>query len=156
MGFTQQLGKKDLADAIKVILYITVLGFLATLLKQSTNQAVRFLVFEDTKNLTHKFIPVKFIADFLAGAFAGFMSVMVNNPLDVVKTNMQGLETHKFNGFLGCFAYIYKKEGIGGFYKGVVPRVARVCFDVALTFSLWSMVMRFFMWVKARNNTPKK
>ena len=119
-----------------------------TLFKQSTNQGVRFLVYNETKELTHKYIPFKFLADFLAGGFAGACSVIANNPIDVVKTNMQGLETHKFKGNLGCIKYILQKEGFMGFYKGVAPRMARVVLDVSLTFSLWQTVIRFFTWAK--------
>ena len=32
------------------------------------------------------------MCDLLSGGFAGFCSVMFNNPVDVIKTNMQGLE----------------------------------------------------------------
>lgn len=112
-------------------------------------------MFEDANKITNKYIPSKFVADFVAGGFAGFCSVMVNNPLDVVKTNMQGLEAAKFNGFFGCFAWIWKKEGIMGFYKGVSPRLARVILDVSLTFSLWGMVMRTFMWIQGRVGKKK-
>jgi solute carrier family 25 citrate transporter 1 len=42
-------------------------------------------------------------ADGLAGAFAGFCSTMANNPVDVIKTKMQGLQAAKYNGFVDCF-----------------------------------------------------
>jgi len=121
-------------------------GVLATVLKQSSNQAIRFLVFEDTQKQLNKFIPWKFLADFLAGGFAGFVSVMANNPIDVVKTNMQGLEAKKFNGFIGCFIYIWKKEKFFGFYKGVTPRLMRVMLDVSLTFSIWNLARRILLF----------
>lgn len=130
-------------------------GFLATLLKQSSNQGVRFLVYEKTSAITHKLISWKFLADFLAGGFAGFCSVMVNNPVDVVKTNMQGLHADQFKGFLGCFAWIWRREGLMGFYKGVTPRLARVILDVSLTFSLWQLVVRGFLWAQGRLDTSK-
>ncbi len=121
-----------------------------TLLKQSTNQGVRFLVYNETKEITHKYIPVKFLADFIAGGLAGACSVIANNPIDVVKTNMQGLETDKFKGNWGCIKNIFNKEGVFGFYKGVAPRMARVVLDVSLTFSLWQTVIRFFTWVQGK------
>ena len=77
-------------------------GVLATLLKQSTNQGVRFVVFEDTKNILANYIPYKVVVDLFSGAFAGFCSTMFNNPVDVVKTKMQGLEAAKYNGFADC------------------------------------------------------
>lgn len=113
-----------------------------TILKQSTNQGVRFVVFEDAQKLTQKIIPIKVLADLLAGAFAGVCSTMVNNPIDVVKTNMQGLEADKYKGFGDCFAQIYKNEGVLGFYKGVGPRLARVTMDVGLTFAIFNSLKR--------------
>lgn len=67
-------------------------GYTATLLKQSTNQGVRFVVFEETQKTLSPFITYKVLCDLMAGGFAGFCSVMFNNPVDVVKTNMQGLD----------------------------------------------------------------
>lgn len=73
-------------------------------MKQSTNQGVRFVVFEDTKKTLTNYIPYKVVVDLLSGGFAGFCSTMFNNPVDVVKTKMQGLEASKYNGFADCFA----------------------------------------------------
>jgi len=106
---------------------------------------VRFVVFEDTQKKLSAFIKWKVLCDLLAGGFAGFCSVMFNNPVDVVKTNMQGLEAAKYGGFFGCFAYIMKHEGPMGFYKGVGPRLARVILDVAITFSIFNSLKRLMV-----------
>lgn len=141
-GIYKIIGKQGLGGCYK--------GYLATLLKQSSNQGVRFFMYENSKQVVKKFIPVPFIVDMLAGAFAGFCSVMLNNPIDVVKTNMQGLEQQKAKGFLGWFSLIYKTEGLKGFYKGVGPRMARVCLDVSLTFTLWNFCKKFLNWVQGK------
>jgi solute carrier family 25 citrate transporter 1 len=117
-------------------------GVLATLLKQSTNQGVRFVVFEDSKNTLTNYIPYKVVVDLCSGAFAGFCSTMFNNPVDVVKTKMQGLEASKYTGFADCFKQIYAKQGVWGFYMGVGPRVVRVVMDVALTFAIFHQLKR--------------
>lgn len=126
-------------------------GYIATLLKQSSNQGVRFLVFEETQKTLNRFIPVKVAADFLSGAFAGFCSVMINNPVDVIKTQMQGLEAHKYGGFMGCANHIIKNEGFFGFYKGVGPRLARVILDVAITFSVFNSIKRLIVKMIVRD-----
>lgn len=41
-------------------------------------------------------------ADLIAGGFAGFCSVMANNPIDVIKTRMQGVQAAQYNGFMDC------------------------------------------------------
>ena len=80
----------------------------------------------------------------MAGGFAGFCSVMANNPVDVVKTNMQGEESAKYSGFIGCFTHILRTEGPMGFYKGVGPRLCRVILDVAITFAIYNQLRMFF------------
>jgi solute carrier family 25 (mitochondrial citrate transporter), member 1 len=44
----------------------------------------------------------KVISDLLAGGFAGFVSVMCNNPVDVIKTKMQGVDAAKYANFMDC------------------------------------------------------
>ena len=78
----------------------------------------------------------------MCGGFAGFCSVMFNNPIDVIKTNMQGMEAAKYGGVMGCASHIIKNEGPLGFYKGVGPRLARVILDVAITFSVFNGLKR--------------
>lgn len=51
---------------------------------------MRFVVFEDTKKFLGAYIPIQVVVDLLSGGFAGFCSTMANNPVDVVKTKMQG------------------------------------------------------------------
>ena len=78
----------------------------------------------------------------LAGAFAGFCSTMANNPVDVIKTRMQGVDAAKYNGFMDCAKQIIAEAGVMGFYSGVGPRLCRVCADVALTFSIFGALKR--------------
>lgn len=114
-------------------------------MRQSTNQGVRFVVFEDTQKFLSHYLSWKVVVDLLAGGFAGFCSVMFNNPVDVIKTNLQGLEAAKYGGFLGCGAHILRTEGPFGFYKGVGPRLARVILDVAITFSIFNSLKRLLI-----------
>jgi len=111
-------------------------------MKQSSNQGVRFVVFEDTKKMLGGFIPVQVVVDLLSGAFAGFCSTMFNNPVDVVKTKMQGIDAAKYKGFADCFSQVYQKQGIYGFYMGIGPRLVRVILDVSLTFAIFHSLKR--------------
>lgn len=79
-------------------------------------------------------------ATFIGGGIAGAASVYVNTPVDVVKTNMQGIKADQFKGPVDCFVRTYQNEGIRGLYKGTVPRLSRVVLDVALTFTLFDYI----------------
>lgn len=117
-------------------------GYAATLMKQSTNQGVRFVVYTDTAKKLKEYISYKVVCDLIAGGFAGFCSTMFNNPVDVIKTKMQGVDAHKYNGFMDCGRQIMATTGPMGFYSGVGPRLCRVILDVALTFTIYGAIKR--------------
>ncbi|CAP29764.2 Protein CBG10209 [Caenorhabditis briggsae] len=109
-------------------------GVSATVMKQGSNQMVRFSVLESLKNLytngnESKDIPTPIIGVF--GVIAGAASVYANTPVDVVKTRLQGANAAVYSSTTDCIKQIIKNEGPKAFYKGTVPRLTRVCIDVA-------------------------
>ena len=67
-------------------------GLSATIMKQGSNQAIRFFVMETLKDMYRKGDSSKPVPKLLTGAFgaiAGAASVFGNTPIDVVKTRMQ-------------------------------------------------------------------
>ncbi|CAB4036186.1 Tricarboxylate transport, mitochondrial, partial [Paramuricea clavata] len=127
-------------------------GLLPTMLKQGTNQMIRFFVYSNLKSWLQEGDNSKDIGavrTFLIGGVAGAASVFGNTPVDVVKTRMQGLEAHKYKSSWDCTVKIAKHEGPKAFYKGTVPRLGRVCFDVAFVFTIYEQVMKVlnYVWV---------
>lgn len=122
-------------------------GVSATIIKQGSNQAMRFYVMETLKDWYRGGDPNKKVNKLVVGGFglvAGAVSVFGNTPVDVVKTRMQGLEAAKYKNTLDCALSIAKNEGVLAFYKGTVPRLGRVCLDVAITFMIYDSFMEFF------------
>jgi len=126
-------------------------GLSATVIKQGSNQMIRFLVFGEIENYIQKrkgTTQLKPLETFISGVIAGAASVFGNTPVDVIKTRMQGLDASKYNGFLDCAKKIWVHEGPLAFYKGTVPRLLRVCLDVGVVFTLYSqitkLIHRFF------------
>ncbi|KAK7580144.1 hypothetical protein V9T40_000773 [Parthenolecanium corni] len=122
-------------------------GLTPTIMKQGTNQAMRFYVMETLKNWYRQGDPNAPVPKPIVGAFgavAGAVSVFGNTPLDVVKTRMQGLEAAKYKNSFDCMVKIWKFEGPMAFYKGTVPRLGRVCLDVAITFMIYDSFMDLF------------
>lgn len=67
-------------------------GLTATIIKQGSNQAIRFFVMETCKDWYRGGDPSKPVPKLLVGTFgaiAGAASVFGNTPVDVVKTRMQ-------------------------------------------------------------------
>ncbi|XP_031568715.1 tricarboxylate transport protein, mitochondrial-like [Actinia tenebrosa] len=129
-------------------------GVTATVIKQGTNQMIRFFVYSNLKSWLQGGDPRKDIGSiktFIIGGIAGAASVFGNTPVDVVKTRMQGLEAQKYKNTLDCAIKIAKHEGPKAFYKGTVPRLGRVCFDVAFVFTIYENVMKLFDYVWVTN-----
>lgn len=122
-------------------------GVTATIMKQGSNQAIRFYVMETLKDVYKGDDPKKPVPKLMVGLFgavAGAASVFGNTPLDVVKTRMQGLEASKYKNTADCAMQILRNEGPAAFYKGTVPRLGRVCLDVAITFMIYDSFMDLF------------
>jgi len=120
-------------------------GITATILKQGSNQGIRFLVYNQVKLYLQggdykKELP--WYNSLLAGAVAGAASVIGNNPIDVVKSRMQGLEAKKYKNSADCFVKVYKEGGVLAFYKGVMPRFMRVVADVALVMTMYEQIIK--------------
>nr|AKN21573.1 slc25a-5 [Schmidtea mediterranea] len=126
-------------------------GVTATIMKQGTNQAIRFFVMESLKDGYRKYrgdtspnAPIPTLLTGVFGATAGAASVFGNTPIDVVKTRMQGLDSKQYKNTFDCFLKIFKNEGPRAFYKGTVPRLSRVCLDVGITFMIYDNFMQLF------------
>lgn len=126
-------------------------GVTPTLLKQGSNQMIRFFVFESLKewydgpggpnaNGQHssKLVYPVF------GAIAGAASVFGNTPLDVVKTRMQGLGSDQFSSTWDCVQKMYRNEGLRSFYKGLGPRLTKVSMEVAIAFTMYNTFLDLF------------
>eukprot|EP00118_Oscarella_pearsei_P021588 m.242958 g.242958 ORF g.242958 m.242958 type:complete len:325 (+) comp40231_c0_seq2:424-1398(+) len=125
-------------------------GLTSTVIKQGTNQMIRFFVFNNLKLYLQGGDRTKDIGSvktFIIGGMAGAASVFGNTPVDVVKTRMQGLDAHMYKNTVDCFLKIWRNEGFFAFYKGTIPRLGRVVFDVAFTFTLYENTMKALDWV---------
>ncbi|CAH0686454.1 unnamed protein product [Spodoptera exigua] len=67
-----------------------------------------------------------------AGGSAGFVEVLIMQPLDLIKTRLQLQATNKnlprtdphyYTGILDCVTKMYKHEGLSSFYKGILPPI---------------------------------
>eukprot|EP01116_Phalansterium_solitarium_P000391 TRINITY_DN10261_c0_g1_i1.p1 TRINITY_DN10261_c0_g1~~TRINITY_DN10261_c0_g1_i1.p1 ORF type:complete len:299 (-),score=45.38 TRINITY_DN10261_c0_g1_i1:201-1097(-) len=124
-------------------------GLFPTILKQGSNQAVRFLVVEEAKkawaSVTGR-TPGP-LGTACCGAVAGAASVFANNPIDVVKTKMQGLDRNLYKSSWNCAVTLLRTQGPMVFYRGVTPRLIRVCGDSAIAFSMYGEITKLYNYL---------
>lgn len=86
-------------------------GIFPTILKQGSNQAIRFFVFDSLKQMAKESHPdrdISVLETFMIGAIAGTINVYANTPFDVVKTRMQVI----FQGYRDLIPINTKAPGI--------------------------------------------
>jgi solute carrier family 25 citrate transporter 1 len=129
-------------------------GLFATILKQSSNQGLRFMFFNKYKDLMTDYgqgSPLNPLTALMGGMMAGCFSTFGNNPFDVVKTKMQGQDAAQYKSTADCFRQILRTEGLRGFYKGVVPRLGRVVPGQGVIFMSFETVQK---WVESSFFSP--
>jgi solute carrier family 25 citrate transporter 1 len=131
-------------------------GVVPTVAKQSLNQATRFVVYNKYTEVvlaTTGEKKLSFLGAGLGGMFAGAISSIVNQPVDTIKTRMQGVGAEKFKGSLDCVLQTVRGEGVMALYKGLIPRLGRVVPGQGIIFGTYNqvspMVERLFTGDKA-------
>ena len=132
-----------------------------TVCKQGSNQAIRFFLMETMRGIytggdLSIQVPYYFVAlfGFTAGIYwllidvkfviflyLGGSSVLCNTPFYVIKTRMQ---SGKYISSVECVQHLARTEGVRGFYKGCLPRLNRVCLEVAFAFTIYDTVQKLF------------
>ena len=70
-------------------------------------------------------------------------SILISSPLDVVKTRLQSGSHAGLNGST-IIRNIYTQEGIGGFFKGSIPKVAVIGPKLIFSFTLAQYLIHLF------------
>ncbi|XP_075214913.1 putative tricarboxylate transport protein, mitochondrial [Lycorma delicatula] len=117
-------------------------GAVPTIIKQGSSQGIRCFVvetLEDKYTGGDSSIKTPFSVICLFQLIAGFISVFVNNPFDVVKTRMQAIGEHRYKNTYHCITTINKEEGWHTFYRAKGIRLLRVGIDSGLILILYSL-----------------
>lgn len=101
-------------------------GLVPTLLRDAPYSGLYLMFYTQLKNAANtgvtnnSSVPVHFGC----GIMAGILASIVTQPPDVVKTKMQ-LYPNEFNSIYHAMVFVYKKYGVLGYFKGIVPRMLR-------------------------------
>ena len=105
-------------------------GISPALVRQVSYTGMSFVLSEPVRNAIAGDVPkeeIPFYKRVLAGGTAGGLSIVLMNPTDVLKTQMQAYKGKHSPSMKDIVQGIWKNAGVGGFWRGVEPNVAR-CF----------------------------
>jgi hypothetical protein len=112
-----------------------------TVLKGAINQGSRFATYGSLRRALDDAWGARPVTNgFLAGAGAGIVSVLLSQPIDTVRTQMQGLHAARYPNAMACVRALWAAEGVMGLYRGGVPRTARVAIEAGLVFASYEQV----------------
>lgn len=78
-----------------------------------------------------------FFQNFCASIGGAVASITVAAPLDVVKTRIQNRNFDNPESGLNIIKDLIKKEGFGGFFKGLTPKILVVCSRISIRKCTW-------------------
>lgn len=81
------------------------------------------------------------IVNFACGIFAGIFASIATHPADVVKTKMQ-LYPQEFRNAYSGFVFVYRKYGVVGYFKGIVPRMLRRTLMTTMAWTVYEQITR--------------
>lgn len=93
-----------------------------------------FLAIKMTDVLTH----------LTAGTIAGMTGVLVDYPLDTMKTRMQVRCQNSPSSYVECAARLYQQGGITAFYRGLSVPFAAQGAEAAIIFTVYNTALRHF------------
>ncbi|XP_033186577.1 mitochondrial glycine transporter isoform X1 [Bombus vancouverensis nearcticus] len=121
-------------------------GLIPTLLRDAPYSGIYLTFYTQLKSIfteadlpyAKSSAPIHFSCGILAGIFAS----IVTQPADVIKTKMQ-LYPNEFKDVRNAAFRIYKRYGVLGYFKGIVPRMLRRTLVTAMAWTVYEEVTNF-------------
>lgn len=118
-------------------------GLVPTLLRDAPFSGLYLMFYTQLKNTAAKkeFYVATTPVNFGCGILAGVLASIVTQPADVIKTKMQ-LYPNEFKGVYSASYFVYRKYGVLGYFKGIVPRMLRRTLMTAMAWTVYEEVTR--------------
>jgi len=105
---------------------------------------IQFVSYEQMKDFYVKtFHTTQFSTSIILtfSALSKLIAASTTYPYQVVRTRLQD-QHQQYNGVIDVIRKTYEREGIGGFYKGMVPALCRVVPACCITFVVYEFVLK--------------
>ncbi|XP_019383594.1 PREDICTED: mitochondrial folate transporter/carrier isoform X1 [Gavialis gangeticus] len=123
----------------------------------TSHGALQFMAYEDLKTRYSKYknrpSDTKLnTAEYITmAALSKIFAVSATYPYQVVRARLQD-QHNTYSGVVDVIRRTWRKEGVQGFYKGIVPNVIRVTPACCITFAMYENVSSFLLGLKKKSN----
>ncbi|XP_069023678.1 mitochondrial glycine transporter B isoform X2 [Embiotoca jacksoni] len=117
-------------------------GLTATMLRDAPFSGIYVMFYSQSKKALPQEVTTAAYAplvNFGCGMVSGVMASVVTQPADVVKTHIQVSPSHWRTA--DAIRYIYREHGMGGFFRGAVPRSLRRTLMAAMAWTVYEQLM---------------
>ncbi|KAM8966827.1 solute carrier family 25 member 32 [Pelodytes ibericus] len=124
-------------------------GFVPGLLGTS-HGALQFMAYEELKMEYNKYLnrptdtKLNTLEYITMAALSKIFAVTATYPYQVVRARLQD-QHNSYSGVIDVISRTWRKEGVHGFYKGIVPNVLRVTPACCITFVVFENVSHFLL-----------
>ncbi|KFO56811.1 Mitochondrial folate transporter/carrier, partial [Corvus brachyrhynchos] len=123
----------------------------------TSHGALQFMAYEDLKERYNKYrnrvsdTKLNTVEYIMMAAVSKIFAVSATYPYQVVRARLQD-QHNTYSGVFDVIRRTWRKEGIPGFYKGIIPNVIRVTPACCITFVVYENVSGFLLGFRKENN----
>lgn len=126
--------------------------------KSTLSAGIFFTGLENTHALTNelrniKYIPVNAI-DFMNACISRTLSTVITNPIVVLKTRFEVVGNNQYSSIKDAVSSMYKREGLKGFYTGILPTLYRDVPYAGIQYSTYKFTMEQYSKYILKGGNP--
>ncbi|XP_016524602.1 calcium-binding mitochondrial carrier protein SCaMC-2-A [Poecilia formosa] len=123
-------------------------------IKIAPESALKFMAYEQIKRLIGSDKETLSILErFVAGSLAGVIAQSTIYPMEVLKTRLALRTTGQYAGISDCAKQIFRKEGLGAFYKGYVPNMLGIIPYAGIDLAVYETLKNGYLQQYGANST---
>lgn len=126
-------------------------GYSSAISRDVPFRAIQLTTFELTKNIyilynSREMLNLDPLEAAVCGAIAGSLAAAITAPLDRTKTLfMTSVDSESERNVYNCLVNIYNREGLGGLFKGVLPRVGYIAPNASVFFIVYESIQKYLL-----------
>uniref|UniRef100_A0A7N8XYM6 EF-hand domain-containing protein n=1 Tax=Mastacembelus armatus TaxID=205130 RepID=A0A7N8XYM6_9TELE len=123
-------------------------------IKIAPESALKFMAYEQIKRLIGSNKETLSILErFVAGSLAGVIAQSTIYPMEVLKTRLALRKTGQYAGISDCAKQIFRREGLGAFYKGYVPNMLGIIPYAGIDLAVYETLKNSYLQQYGTNST---